>query len=226
MTPEAGDRAYFEKIEEEFIRLRGAPLLLSPADWRLADRWQREGVPLHVVLAGIREVFRRRAEREAKAPEAAQKRVSSLRYCRSAVETAWSEQKELGDGAAVRPKRAAIDVTERLASLANSVPAALPDPDSWRRRILALGGAAAEVEERLIELDLELTQGAFDALPAEDREAVLAEAEVILERTAGRVDEDRRTDLRQRLVRRLVRARCGLPLLSLFADPAGPSSRG
>ena len=30
--PEAGDRLYFEAIEEVFIRLRKAPLLLSPAN--------------------------------------------------------------------------------------------------------------------------------------------------------------------------------------------------
>jgi hypothetical protein len=36
------------------------------------------------------------------------------------------------------------------------------------------------------------------------------------------VDEERLPDLRQRLVRRLVRERLGLPLLSLFAEAPPP----
>ena len=43
------DQAYFQAIEETFVRLRGAPLLLSPADWQVARRWHRDGVPLPLV---------------------------------------------------------------------------------------------------------------------------------------------------------------------------------
>ncbi|HTQ81557.1 MAG TPA: hypothetical protein VMM92_16285, partial [Thermoanaerobaculia bacterium] len=59
---EAEEHAYFEAVEEIFVGLRGAPLLLSPADWQVARRWQREGVPLSLVRGALEEVFAKRRE--------------------------------------------------------------------------------------------------------------------------------------------------------------------
>ena len=58
----AADHAYFRAIEEVFIRLRGAPLLLSPTDWQIARGWHRTGIPLDVVCSTLEELFRQRAE--------------------------------------------------------------------------------------------------------------------------------------------------------------------
>jgi len=220
--PDSGDRDYFEAIEEEFIRLRGTPLLLSPADWRLADDWRRQGVPLHLVLESIRRVFERRAERQAASPELKQRNVSSLRYCRPAVEKAWAEYRELGAAPTVRRQPSAIDVPARLGALASALPATLADVELWRSRLMKVGGTAPEVEARLAELDLELVAQTFDSLAPADRESVLAGADEALRRTSGRVDEARLPELRQRLLRRLVRERLGLPLLSLFAETPPP----
>ncbi len=52
---EAGD--YYRAVEEEFLRRRGAPLLLSPRDWALIGDWQAAGIPLRIVLQGIANVF-------------------------------------------------------------------------------------------------------------------------------------------------------------------------
>ncbi|MYA06497.1 MAG: hypothetical protein F4060_04055 [Holophagales bacterium] len=225
MVSETVDREYFETIEEEFIRLRGAPLLLSPADWRLADRWRQEGVPLFLVLESIRLVFERRAERQAAAPETQQRGVSSLRYCRPAVEKAWAEYRELGGASARQPRPAAIDVRARLQALAEAIPAATVDVENWRQRLLKLRGPAPVVEDRLVGLDRELVDRAFELLPLRDREEVTTEAEVALGRMAGRVDPERLPELRRRMVRRLVRERLGLPLLSLFAEGSRLSPR-
>lgn len=221
--PESGDRDYFEAIEEQFIRLRGAPLLLSPADWRLAQQWRREGMPLALVLESIREVFERRAERASASPEAPKRRVSSLRYCRAAVEKAWAVHRELGAVPPVRRRPTAIDVPTRLEALASVLPGTLEGVDAWRSRVLGLRGPAPEVEARLAELDIELVELAFESLAPADRDAIVAGADEALGRMAGRVDEKRLPDLRQRLVRRSVRERLGLPLLSLFAEPAATS---
>src|SRR4029077_879820 len=83
------DHAYFQAVEEIFVELRGAPLLLSPADYRVAQRWHREGVPLDLLRRTLEEVFAKRQERGAKG------KVNSLRYCAPAVEAAWSDLREL-----------------------------------------------------------------------------------------------------------------------------------
>ncbi len=87
---------------------------------------------------------------------------------------------------------------------------------------MKVGGTAPEVEARLAELDLELVAQTFDSLAPADRESVLAGADEALRRTSGRVDEARLPELRQRLLRRLVRERLGLPLLSLFGETPPP----
>ena len=87
---ENSDQAYFQAVEEIFVELRGAPLLLSPTDWQVARRWHREGVPLALVKRTLEEVFAKRKER------GAQGKISSLRYCAPAVEAAWADLREIG----------------------------------------------------------------------------------------------------------------------------------
>ena len=60
------DHEFFQAIEACFIRLRGAPLLLSPADWQLAKHWRQRGIPLDLVLETLEEVFAARRARNAK----------------------------------------------------------------------------------------------------------------------------------------------------------------
>jgi hypothetical protein len=76
-------KAYYEAAEAAFIRRRGTPFLLSPADYALLKQWHALGVPLEAIEAGIDEAFTRREERSAIG------RVNSLSYCRDAVLEAW-----------------------------------------------------------------------------------------------------------------------------------------
>lgn len=88
-----GDRPsedeYFARIEEHFARRRGGPLLLSPTDWQLVERWHSEGVPLSVVLRGINRAFDRFRHSGRRSD-----RINSLRYCRQHVEESWEEYRE------------------------------------------------------------------------------------------------------------------------------------
>jgi hypothetical protein len=77
---------YFSEIEETFVRCRGTHLLLSPADWLLIQGWKEQGIPLHVVLRGIENVFKRHA-RQGQAL-----RINSLRYCQQEVETLYRQR--------------------------------------------------------------------------------------------------------------------------------------
>lgn len=52
---------YFSDIEEEFVRLRGAHLYLSPTEWALIETWKTAGIPLRVVLQGIDKAFKSHA---------------------------------------------------------------------------------------------------------------------------------------------------------------------
>ena len=68
-VPDGGDGdtdfGYFQTLEEAFIRLRGAPLLLSPADWQMAKEWRQRGIPVELIERVLGEVLEERREGEA-----------------------------------------------------------------------------------------------------------------------------------------------------------------
>lgn len=73
---------YFTDIEDAFVQARGANLFISSKDWNLIDTWQKKGIPQHIAIAGIQDVFR---DRQGKG------KVSSLAFCASAVEQRFAE---------------------------------------------------------------------------------------------------------------------------------------
>jgi hypothetical protein len=219
-SPETSpEHAYFRAIEETFIRLRGAPLLLSPADWRVASGWYSEGIPLAVVARALEEVFARRRERSARG------RIQSLRYCAPAVAAAWEEIRSLtapGRQAEAEP----LLVAPRLAALAAALPEGLADRRRWGRRITSLAGGTEEVEAALARLDRELLEGLEAAQEPAAREELAREMEAALARLATRLGDRELEEARGRLLRLLLRQHRGLPVLSLFSPEAEPPEEG
>lgn len=210
-TAEDTDHAYFQAVEEIFVELRGAPLLLSPADWQVARRWHRDGVPIGLVRSTLEDVFARRKERGAKG------KISSLRYCASAVEAAWADLREL-TAPGHRVEAPAFESAPRLAALAAALPG---DFQGFAGRIAALTGDPQEIEERLSALDCELLDHAEASLSADLRAEIQAAVEKTLAALGGRLPAAELETSRDRLVRQTLRRRLGLPVLSLFSPEAG-----
>ncbi len=76
---------YYTEIEETFVRRRGKNLLLSPLDWALIEGWQERGIPLHVAIRAIENVF----DGFAKNPTT--RTIKSLFYCREEIEAQYEE---------------------------------------------------------------------------------------------------------------------------------------
>jgi len=207
------DHAYFQAVEEIFVELRGAPLLLSPADWQVARRWHQDGVPLDLVRRTLAEVFAKRKERGAKG------KISSLRYCAPAVEAAWADLKDL-----TAPGQRAVapdfEVAPRLTALASALPRALAGREALAARLALLGGDPQDVEERLAALDREMLDGVASGLEAEERTEIGAAVEKTLALLSGRLPAEEIEASRDRLFRQTLRRRLGLPVLSLFSPEA------
>jgi len=201
------DHGYFQAVEEIFVRLRGAPLLLSPADWQVASRWHREGVPLDLVGRVLEEVFAKRKERGTKG------KINSLRYCAPAVEAAWADLREL-TAPGERSEAAPLDIPSRLRSLAAAVPAGL------KERVLALQGDAPAVEAALSALDREMLAESAASLSPDLRVEMEAAVEKTLAALKGRLPADELERSRERLTWQVLRQRLGLPVLSLFSAEA------
>lgn len=76
---------YYTEIEETFVRRRGKNLLLSPIDWALIEGWQERGIPLHVALRAIENVF----DGFDKKPST--RTIKGLLYCREEIEAQFEE---------------------------------------------------------------------------------------------------------------------------------------
>jgi hypothetical protein len=213
VDPEA---QYFQAVEESFIELRGDPLMLSNADWLLIRRWRRAGIPLRVVLRGIRDALDGHAHSWGRA-----RKVGSLRYCEREVEAArerWHRALRLGqDGE--------LSHTVQLQNLARGLRDAQDLP-------AALGKACAEVLEQIENGTAEAEPGAIEGWLQEGErrllraarraldERSLAELETAIdrelapyqERMPARVVEQ----VRHEALARALLGRFGLPRLSLF----------
>jgi hypothetical protein len=77
---------YFTEIEEEFVRRRGKPLLISPMDWALIESWKTANIPLLLVLRAINQAFDAYDAQPRK-----YRKVNSIFYCEQAVETLFAE---------------------------------------------------------------------------------------------------------------------------------------
>jgi hypothetical protein len=193
-----------------FIQLRGAPLLLSPADWTVAEDWHRRGIPFAVVRRALKDVFQRRAERGVR------RRVQSLRYCAPAVEAAWEAVRELtvsGQRRSVQP----LSTEDRLQRLADRLPEELPDRQRWCERIALVRGSAERVEEQLAAVDQELMDHLLQAMSEPTRRQMEIEVEKALARHSVRISESERPRAARRLLRQRIRNELGLPVLSLFS---------
>ena len=81
------EHAYFQAIEEKLVELNGAPRVLLPRDFQLACSWQRDGIPLDLVLRLMEKLVAQRKRRGERG------HVSSLRYFASAIQAASSERR-------------------------------------------------------------------------------------------------------------------------------------
>lgn len=207
---------YYQTVEEYFVSRRGDPLFLSNAEWNLVRKWRLAGLPLRVVLRGIRDALDAHAHGWDRA-----RKVRSLAYCTGEVERAaerWQRALAIGH-------EPGMDAAGALRGFAKDLRRARELGP--RGREVALG-IARELEERAEERSLdEVTAWLAErearlvaTLAAEagaDRVAELeAEIEAGLarwrERMPPRVIESLRRESR---ARRLLEAHA-LPRLSLF----------
>ena len=228
------DEAYYRAIEEEFVRRRRAPILLSPRDWALIGEWRSSGVPLRIALRGIENVF---DTFERRGPTS--RLINSLSYCRQEVATLYEIHAGLQSAEAGRPgekiEGAARAVIRHLGRVARRVLEAIPaaSESGLDPLVGALSTAASELKRlrksvRGGDLDLQKLEKEMRRLDSMVLEAVRASLdadetsriETLVERrladqaarmTASAMESTRRASLAVAL-----RNRCALPRLSLF----------
>lgn len=83
---------YFQTIARKFIELRGAPLFLSANELSLIEKWEAMGIPLRIVLEGIKSSFSQ--HRQKHLGTGSRRRIRSLSFCDRDVKDAFTLYKE------------------------------------------------------------------------------------------------------------------------------------
>ena len=236
MTPDEAPDEYCRTIEEEFVRRRGASMLLSPRDWGLIGEWKAAGIPLRVVLQGIHNIF---DAFERRAPKG--RRINSLSYCRQEIASLHEVYRTLHAVEAGRPAAAGQEgsgnaaVIRHLGRLYRSVRAAMATASEAGRDPLVgcLARVAAELkrlrkdikggafepqglEDQLRRFDDEVLEAARASLPSETLARIDAGPGIALSPALGRMTPEARDRTSRFHQERLIREVCALPRLTLF----------
>ena len=98
---------YFTEVEEEFVRRRGKPLLISPLDWALVESWKHAGIPLHIVLRAINKSF---DAYDSRAPRF--RKINSVLYCQQEVESSFADYRLALTGSGTRAEEGSSSTSE------------------------------------------------------------------------------------------------------------------
>jgi hypothetical protein len=212
---------YYQTVEEYFVARRGDPLMLSNAEWNLVRKWRLAGLPLRIVLRGIRDALDAHAHSWNR-----ERKVKSLAYCAAEVDAAaerWRRALALGN-------EPGLDAAQALRGFAHDLRRARELGPRARELSLAIareleeragGGSLAEVTGWLFEREGRLVEALAED-QGQDKVALLeAEIDAGLERWRARMPAPVLETLRRESrARRLLEAHA-LPRLSLFHLEAG-----
>ena len=208
---------YFLEIESHFAARRGTPAIFSARDWALVREWKESGVPLSIVIEAIDRCFDQRAETPRR------RTISSLAYCRHAVNELWDERRDLQVGAdATVPELSAGESLESLAGELRDRAAAMED-ETLRVRIERAADEVArldeksvpEIENALIAIEEKLYEDLTELVSGKVRESIDEKLSRSLLDVRFRDAETRSRTLEANR-RRILRTEIGLPRLSLF----------
>lgn len=218
---------YFTDIENAFCTRRGKHGFVGPTDWQLMEEWKERGVPLHVVLNAIDNVFKNRKDNSRK--------VNSISYCKDEVEALFKEWRDSQVGKhdsaeATEPEEdyttaTAAKLTQRmnqLESIKDAPPAKLSSEIAFVVPLLFaeiqefhIHKDPQKLEENLTYFENRLRDALFESVPTTEGVKLLLEAEKELSPYRSQIGEDYHQQLRELHLKKL-RERFGVPRLSLF----------
>jgi len=208
-SEDSGQSGYYQTIAREFLKRRGAPLLLSPRDQAVIAAWEEKRAPLDIVLEGIGRTF------DGLRARARGTRGVSLAFCERQVEAALAQHRDRSAGrriaAGPRP-----DKREKARKEVEKARRGLPSDDREVARLLDAAMAVLaepEPDEAALErIDAEVEEVLWSLATGPERSAAEAEARKELR---GRRSAGFEAAVRRKVVK-AARAGRRIPHVSLF----------
>ncbi|HMQ02914.1 MAG TPA: hypothetical protein PKD26_03285 [Pyrinomonadaceae bacterium] len=214
---------YYTEIEETFVRRRGKNLLLSPLDWALMEAWQERGIPLHVAIRAIENVFDSFDKKPTK------RSIKGLLYCREEIEAQYEEWvtsqagKANGDtGTQIAPEFSIEEHLEEMISRLKGVASDLIAVDVERAisRLAELKDAPGDdpehVDRSLADIETMLSASMFENTSPAELEAARQEVANQLRPYRSSMDEESYKRTFELMLLKQLRELYGLPRLTLF----------
>jgi hypothetical protein len=224
VTTSDPEAEYYQSVEEYFVSRRGDPLILSNADWTLVRKWRLAGIPLRVVLRGIRDALDAHGVGWSR-----ERKVGSLSYCAREVDAARERWERAlgagGDGVAeTQAALAGFAADLERASGLGPLSRALADEIARELRACRSGAGLAQLTALLSESEARLVAAIGEDEAPHQRSAREAEVDAALRPWRARMPARVVEQIRQEsLARRILEAH-GLPRLSLFHLEGGGAS--
>jgi hypothetical protein len=200
---------YYQAIAREFLRRRGAPLILSPLDLAVISGWEKNGVPLEVVIEGIGRAF------EAIRDPARGKKGLPLSFCESQVRKAMAQHadRSAGRGRSAAPRSAKTDrVRREVERRLRALPAEEKEIRSLLEKAAGLLVRPSPDEEALERIDEEMDE-------VLSNRAARSECESFRRRLAAEFPGPDSAGIEAAVRTRLVkstREKLGVPYVSLY----------
>lgn len=217
---------YYTEIEDTFVRRRGKNLLLSPIDWALIEGWQQRGIPLHVAIRAIENVF----DGHEKRPNT--RTIKGLLYCREEIEAQYEEwlraqagrqddQVSNGETDALSGEKldrhlsALVDGLKQLdlSPLANDIERAIERLEELRSNP---GDDAEHVDRSLIDIEGILSRALIANSDKDLRSRLENEVKDQLKPYRSSMDKDSYQNTFELMLLKRLREEYGIPRLSLF----------
>ncbi|MGA2531960.1 MAG: hypothetical protein ABSG19_02875 [Candidatus Aminicenantales bacterium] len=208
MTEQAQNE-YYQAIAREFLRRRGAPFLLSARDVAVIAEWEKNGVPLGVVMEGIGRAFDGIRDRSRGT------KGLSLSFCDSQVRKALAQHADRAAGRRKPPAPRSAKVNKALKEIARCLRSLPPGDLELRPLLEAACGLLAEAapdEEALEKVDDQVDAVLWGRVPASERDALKRQMAADL---AGLDRAEGGAAVRTRLIKS-ARQKQKVPHVSLF----------
>ena len=200
---------YFQAVSRFFLEQRGAPFFLSSKEIENIREWKKMGIPLQIVLEGIKDCFathKRKPGRKSK--------ILSLAFCRPFVLRGYAAYKERKVGG----QRKLFPKEDKRKKLKNAVerflahcPEAFPDIRKIFSRVLKLTSQGFD-EELFEELEIEVETLVVEMATEAEREKIRRE---VMAEFGDKRSQERERIQALKLIKH-VREKYAIPHVSLY----------